>query len=78
MDEVKERFAALLKDVGATEIAQLEQMLISEGLPEEEVKRLAMSMSRSSKTHWNWSQLRRAPPGTQSTLCVWKTKPWLK
>jgi len=40
VDEVKERFAALLKDVGATEIAQLEQMLISEGLPEEEVKRL--------------------------------------
>ncbi|NLA57901.1 MAG: DUF438 domain-containing protein [Firmicutes bacterium] len=40
VDEVKERFAALLKDVGATEIAQLEQTLIDEGLPEEEVKRL--------------------------------------
>ncbi|MGI6566954.1 MAG: DUF438 domain-containing protein [Firmicutes bacterium] len=40
VDEVKERFAALLKDVGATEIAQLEQALIDEGLPETEVKRL--------------------------------------
>ncbi|NLY52840.1 MAG: DUF438 domain-containing protein [Firmicutes bacterium] len=40
VDEVKDRFAALLKDVGATEIAQLEQALIDEGLPETEVKRL--------------------------------------
>ena len=40
VDEVKERFAALLRDVGATEIAQLEQALIDEGLPETEVKRL--------------------------------------
>ena len=40
VDEVKAQFSALLEDVGATEIAQLEQALISEGLPESEVKRL--------------------------------------
>jgi DUF438 domain-containing protein len=40
VDEVKGQFAALLRDVGAEEIAQLEQALIDEGLPEMEVKRL--------------------------------------
>lgn len=40
VEEVKERFRTLIKDIGATELAQLEQTLIEEGLPEEEVKRL--------------------------------------
>lgn len=40
VDEVKGEFAALLEDVGAAEIADLEQALIDEGLPEMEVKRL--------------------------------------
>jgi DUF438 domain-containing protein len=40
VDEVKERFATLLQEVGATEIAEIEQTLIAEGLPEMEVKRL--------------------------------------
>jgi len=40
VEEVKEEFAALLHDVGATEIAEIEQALIAEGLPEAEVKRL--------------------------------------
>lgn len=40
VDEVKERFRTLIKDIGATEISQLEQRLINEGLPEEEIKRL--------------------------------------
>lgn len=39
-EELKERFRDLLSDVGATEIAQLEQELIHEGLPESEVKSL--------------------------------------
>jgi hypothetical protein len=39
-DEVKPRFAALIQDVEATEIAAMEQALIAEGLPETEVKRL--------------------------------------
>ncbi|NIV31438.1 MAG: DUF438 domain-containing protein, partial [Anaerolineae bacterium] len=34
VDQVKGEFAALLRDVGAEEIAQIEQALIDEGLPE--------------------------------------------
>jgi len=40
VEEVKGEFAALLRDVGATEIAEIEQALIAEGLPETEIKRL--------------------------------------
>ncbi|MGE5576021.1 MAG: DUF438 domain-containing protein [Syntrophothermus sp.] len=39
-DEVKARFERLFGDVDSTEIAHLEQRLIQEGLPEEQVKRL--------------------------------------
>ncbi|AET69553.1 hypothetical protein Desor_4116 [Desulfosporosinus orientis DSM 765] len=38
--ELRERFKDLLSDVGASEIAQLEQELIQEGLPEMEIKSL--------------------------------------
>ncbi|MGC7872925.1 DUF438 domain-containing protein [Desulfosporosinus sp. SYSU MS00001] len=38
--ELKERFRELLSDVGATEIAALEQELIQEGLPEKEIQSL--------------------------------------
>lgn len=38
--ELKERFRELLSDVGATEIAALEQELIQEGMPETEIKSL--------------------------------------
>ncbi len=37
---VKKRFLELIRDVAPTEIAEMEQSLISEGMPEEEVKRL--------------------------------------
>jgi len=40
VEEVKGEFAALLKEVSATEIAEIEQSLIAEGLPEMEIKRL--------------------------------------
>lgn len=40
VEEVKGEFAALLKEVSATEIAEIEQALIAEGLPEMEIKRL--------------------------------------
>ena len=40
VEEVQAEFAQLLRDVGATEIAEIEQALIDEGLPETEVKRL--------------------------------------
>ena len=40
VEDVKTEFAALLRDVGAGEIAEIEQALIAEGLPEMEIKRL--------------------------------------
>jgi DUF438 domain-containing protein len=40
VEEQKRRFAELVKDVSAAEISEMEQRLIEEGLPEEEVKRL--------------------------------------
>jgi hypothetical protein len=40
VEEVRGEFAALLRDVGATEVAEIEQALIADGLPEMEIKRL--------------------------------------
>jgi len=40
VEEVKEEFAALLQDVGAMDIAQIEQELVEEGMPVEEIKHL--------------------------------------
>ncbi len=40
VEAVKADFAQLLRDVGPSEIAELEEALITEGLPEAEVKRL--------------------------------------
>jgi DUF438 domain-containing protein len=40
MEILRKRFADLVQDVSASEIAQIEQSLIDEGLPESEVKRL--------------------------------------
>jgi DUF438 domain-containing protein len=39
-EDAKRRFGALIEDVDATEIAAMEQRLISDGMPETEVKRL--------------------------------------
>ena len=39
-EEQKKRFAELIQNVSPTEIAEMEQQLIEEGMPEEEVKRL--------------------------------------
>lgn len=39
-EDAKRRFSTLIKDVNAVEIASMEQKLISEGMPETEVKRL--------------------------------------
>ncbi|AEG59223.1 DUF438 domain-containing protein [Desulforamulus ruminis] len=39
-DEVKERFQSLIKDVDATEIANMEQSLIQEGISPEEITKL--------------------------------------
>jgi DUF438 domain-containing protein len=40
MDELKQRFATLIEDVDASEIAAMEQALMAEGMSEQEVKRL--------------------------------------
>ena len=40
VEELKKRFAALLRDVTGAEIGAMEQELIAEGLPEDEVRRL--------------------------------------
>jgi DUF438 domain-containing protein len=40
VEELRKRFAELLRDVSGGEIAAMEQELISEGLPEEEIKKL--------------------------------------
>lgn len=40
VEDVKERFRDLLDNVGATEISAMEQALIEEGMPAEEIKRL--------------------------------------
>lgn len=40
VEEVKGRFQELIKDIAPTEISNMEQALISEGLPVDEVKRL--------------------------------------
>ena len=40
IDVLRKRFADLVKDLGPTEIPEMEQRLIEEGMPESEVKRL--------------------------------------
>ncbi len=40
VDEVKQQFKELLDNVGATEISEMEQKLIEEGMPADEIKRL--------------------------------------
>ncbi len=40
LEKLKKRFAELVRDVSPNEIAEMEQRLIEEGMPEEEVKRL--------------------------------------
>jgi len=40
LEEQKKRFADLIRDISPTEISEMEQKLIEEGMPEEEVKRL--------------------------------------
>ena len=40
VDQVKERFAKLIEGVTASEISEMEQNLIMEGMPVEEVQRL--------------------------------------
>ncbi|HHW12057.1 MAG TPA: DUF438 domain-containing protein [Firmicutes bacterium] len=52
VDEVKARFEATFQGVSATEIAELEQTLIQEGLPVEEVQRLCDVHAAVFKCLW--------------------------
>lgn len=63
VEEVKERFAKLIKDVGATEISQMEQSLIAEGIPEQEIKRLCDVHVMVFKESLDAQTKEETPPG---------------
>ena len=63
MEILRKRFADLVEDVSATEIAEIEQMLIDEGLPESEVKRLCDVHVEVFKHALDGQDTPRAPSG---------------
>lgn len=63
MDELKNRFAALIQDVEPAEIAHMEQKLIQEGMPEDEVKRLCDIHVKIFQDSLEKHELPGAPPG---------------
>jgi len=63
MDELKNRFAALIQDVEPAEIAHMEQKLIQEGMPEDEVKRLCDVHVKIFQESLEKHELPGAPPG---------------
>lgn len=62
VEDVKERFRELLEHVGATEISQMEQKLIEEGMPAEEIQRLCDVHTAVFRDTLD----AQAPPGTDS------------
>jgi DUF438 domain-containing protein len=63
MEELKNRFQELIKDVAPSEIAGMEQKLIEEGMPEEEVKRLCDVHVKIFEDSLEKHELPGAPPG---------------
>ncbi len=63
VEEARERFAKLVREVTPQEISQLEQSLIEEGLPEEEVKRLCDVHVEVFKESLEKGEAPGAPPG---------------
>jgi DUF438 domain-containing protein len=63
MDELKNRFQALIQDAAPAEIAQMEQKLIQEGMPEDEVKRLCDVHVKIFQESLEKHELPGAPPG---------------
>ncbi len=63
MEELKKRFQELIKDVAPSEIAAMEQKLIEEGMPEEEVKRLCDVHVKIFEDSLEKHELPGAPPG---------------
>ena len=64
LDAAREKFAIAVKDVAASEIAEMEQQLIREGTPVEEVQRLC---DVPSGTRWTHTRRWRPPPATRFT-----------
>jgi DUF438 domain-containing protein len=63
MDILRKKFAELVKNVSASEIAEIEQNLIDEGLPETEVKRLCDVHVEVFKHALDDQDLPRTPAG---------------
>ena len=63
VDEVKQDFAELIQNVGPGEIAAMEQQLVQEGLPEEEIKRLCDVHVAVFRQSLDQSGRPDAPPG---------------
>lgn len=63
MDKLKKRFAALIKDIRPAEISEMEQRLIQEGMPAEEVTRLCDVHVQVFKESLDTQPLPSALPG---------------
>jgi DUF438 domain-containing protein len=63
MDVFKKKFRDLIKDVDPSEISKMEQTLIDEGMPEEEVKRLCDVHVEIFKESLDEQEVPDAPPG---------------
>ncbi len=62
-EELKSRFAELLQDVSPTEISRMEQQLIAEGLPSEEVKNLCDVHVQVFRDSLEKQERAETPPG---------------
>lgn len=63
VEELKTRFADLLDDVSPTEISQMEQQLIAEGLPQDQVKELCDVHVEVFKASLETQEKVETPPG---------------
>ena len=63
VEEVKHRFAGLIRGVSSTEIARMEQELIDEGMPSDEIKRLCDVHVEVFKDSLDTQEDILAPPG---------------
>jgi uncharacterized protein len=62
-DEVKKRLVELLKNIPYNEVVQVEQELISEGLPEEDVLKFCDIHTQVLEGHIDQSEAKAIPPG---------------
>lgn len=63
MAELKQRFADLIEDVSPSEIAAMEQQLIDEGMPQEEIKRLCDVHVEVFRESLDQQSVAELPPG---------------